>query len=90
MASINCKLSIILEAITLAIMYLVLTSNHLFVLWHCYQVGCEEFHTRKQSNQFPMRTKQWAFNRKGHNFRTKRNFHYPHINLASYGELFTS
>ena len=55
---INYKPSIILEAILLAIMYVVLTSDHLFVSWHCYQVGCEEFHTRKQSNQFPMRTKQ--------------------------------
>ena len=43
---------------------------------------CEEFHTRKQSNQFPMRTKQWTFNRKGHNFRTTRNFHYPHISIT--------
>ena len=47
---INYKPSIILEATTLAIMYLVLTSDHLFVSWHRYQVGCEEFHTRKQSN----------------------------------------
>ena len=62
--SINYKPSIILEAITLAIMYLVIASDHLFVLWHPYQVGCEEFHTRKQSDQFPMRTKQWGFNRK--------------------------
>ena len=76
---INYKTSIILEAITLAIMYLVLTSDRLFVSWHHYQVGCEKFHTRKQSIQFPMRTKQWAFNRKGHNFRTTKNFHYPHI-----------
>ena len=72
---IKYKPLIILEAITLAIMYLVLTSDHLFVSWHRYQVGCEEFHTRKQSNRFP---KQWAFNRKGHNFRTTRNFHCPH------------
>ena len=36
---INYKPSIILEAITLAIMYLVLTGDHLFVSWHCYQVG---------------------------------------------------
>ena len=41
----------------LAIMYLVLTSNHLFVSWHCYQVGCEDIHTQKQLSQFPMRTK---------------------------------
>ena len=27
-------------------MYLVLTSDHLFVSWHHYQVGCEEFHTQ--------------------------------------------
>ena len=50
---INYKQSITLEAITLAIIYLVFTSNHLFVSWHRYQVGCEEFYTRKQSNQFP-------------------------------------
>ena len=62
------KPSVILVVITPAIMYLVLTSHHLFILWHHYQVGCEEFHNRKQWNQFPMRTKQWAFNRKGHNF----------------------
>ena len=62
----NYRPSILLKAITLAMMYLILTSNHLFVLWHRYQVGCEEFHNRKQSNQFPMRTKQWAVNRKGH------------------------
>ena len=31
-------------------MYLVFTSDHLFVLWHHYQVGYEEFHTRYQSN----------------------------------------
>ena len=61
-------------------MYLVLTSDHLFVPCHRHQVGCEEFHTRKQSNEFPMRTKQRAFNRKGHNLIN---------NLASYGELFT-
>ena len=42
---INYKPSITLEAITLGIMYLVLTSDHLFILWHRYQVGCEEFHT---------------------------------------------
>ena len=76
---INYKPLIILEAITLAIMYLVLTSDHLSVSWHRYQVGCEEFHARKQSNQFPVRTKQWVFNRKGHNFRTTGKFHYPHI-----------
>ena len=62
---INYKPSIILEAIMLTIMHLVLNSNHLFILWHCYQVGREKFHTR---NQFPTRTKQWVFNRKGHNF----------------------
>ena len=65
---INYKPSIILEAIMLAIMYLVLTNDHIFISWHRYQVVCEEFHTRKQSNQFSMRTNQWAFNRKGHNF----------------------
>ena len=46
-------------------MQLVLTSDYLFVMCHCYQVG---HHTRKQWNEFPMRTKQWTFNRKGHNF----------------------
>ena len=55
---INYKPSIILEAIMLAITYLVVTSDYLFVSWHHYQVDCEEFHTQKQSNQFPMRTKQ--------------------------------
>ena len=35
---INYKPLIILEAIMLAIMYLVLTSDHLFVSWHHYQV----------------------------------------------------
>ena len=55
---------ITIEAITLAIMDLVLTSDHVFVSWHRYQVGCEGFHTQKQLNQFPMRTKQWAFNSK--------------------------
>ena len=74
---INFKPLIILEAIMLAIKYLVLTSDHLFVLWHRYQVSCEELHARKQLNQFPMRTKQWAFNRKGHNFRTTKNFTIP-------------
>ena len=44
---INYKPSIILETITLAIVYLVLTSNHLLVSWHRYQVGYEEFLTRK-------------------------------------------
>ena len=89
---INYKRLITLEAIMLAIMYLVLTSDYLFVLWHRYRVGCEEFHTQKQLNQFPMRTKQWVFNRrKGHNFQTtyKEFSLSPHINnLASYGELF--
>ena len=76
---INYKPSIILEGNTLPIMSLVLTNDHLFVLWHPYHVGCEEFHTQKQLNQFRMRIKQWAFNIKGHNFQTTRNFHYPHI-----------
>ena len=65
---INYKPSTILEAIMLTIMYLVLTSDHLFISWHCYQLDPVEFHTRKQSNQFPMRTKQWAFNRKAITF----------------------
>ena len=59
---INYKPSSILEAITLAIMYLLLTSNHLFISWHRYQVACEDCHSRKQSNQIPIRIKQWAFN----------------------------
>ena len=79
---INYKPSIILEAIMLAVMYLVLSSDHLLVSWHRYQVSCEKFHTFKQLNQFPMRTKQWAFNRKGHNFLTTMNFHYPQIYIT--------
>ena len=37
-----------------------------------------EFHTQK-NRIISMRTKQWAFNKKGHNFQITRNFHYPHI-----------
>ena len=79
----------------LDIMYLVLTSNnyYLFVSWHHYQVGCEEFHTQKHSNQFPMRTKQWALflMEKAITFELQGIFIISHINnLASYDELFTS
>ena len=74
---INYKPLIILEAITLAIMYLVLTSDHLFVSLHRYQVVCEEFHARKQSNQFSVKTKQWAFNRKAITFKLQGIFTIP-------------
>ena len=80
--------SIILEAIMLAIMYLVLTSNHLFASWHHHHLGCEEFHTRKQSNQFPMRTKQWVEKAITFELHTRNFPHNIYNNLASYGELF--
>ena len=58
---INYEALNILEAIMLAIMCLVLTSDHLFVSLYRYWVAMSwGFHTQRQSNQFPMRTKQWA------------------------------
>ena len=77
---INYKPLIILEAVTLTIMYLVLTSDHLFVLWHCYQVDCEELHARKQSNQFPMRTKNGHLIEKGITFELQGIFTIPTYN----------
>ena len=44
---------IILEVITLAIMCLVLTSNHLFVSWHHYQVSPEDFILKNNQISFP-------------------------------------
>ena len=79
--SINCKPWIILEAVTLAIMYVItvhITHQRSFACSLSSLSGrTSQFHTRKQSNHFSMRIKQQcAFNRKCHIFQMTRNFCY--------------
>ena len=78
--------SIILEAIMLYIMYLILTSDHLFASWHRHRLGREEFHSYSITiKSVPMRTKQWVEKAITFELRIRtRNFHYPHIIITSH------
>ena len=86
---INYKLSTILEAIMLAIMLLVDAVTHQGSSVSSLSGRTTEFHARKQSNWFPMRTNKnnGYLKEKVITFKRERILTIPILNtLASYGE----